>query len=155
MGTHSIDQVAPEIKSAENGMVKVERRTISGSIFHGVGSIVNVGMTGYDIKQESETDFNKKTNTLEKTSDIVVDITKNGEKFFVDNAIFDVGIALAPETFGASVFLAVGSAVINDYAVDHIAAGAKSLVRKTEKVEKKAENSVVRTVNKVAHLFGF
>ena len=61
-------------------------------------------MTGYDIETESETDFNKKTNTLEKTSDIAIDITKNGEKFFVDNAIFDVGIALAPETFGASVF---------------------------------------------------
>ena len=52
-------------------------------------------------------------------------------------------------------FLAMGASVVNDYAADHIAAGAKSLVRKTEKVEKKAEHSVVRTVNKVAHFFGF
>ena len=49
----------------------------------------------------------------------------------------------------------MGASVINDYAADHIATGAKSLVRKTEKVEKKAERSVVRTVNKVAHFFGF
>ena len=136
-------------------MVKVERRTIAVSIFHGVGSIVNVGMTGYDIEKESETDFNKKTNTLEKSSDIVVDVTKNGEKFFVDNAIFDVGLAAAPEPLGGLILVAMAASVVNNYAADHIAAGAKSLVRKTEKVEKKAEYSVVRTVNKVAHFFGF
>ena len=90
-----------------------------------------------------------------KTSDIVVDITKKGEKFFVDNAIFDVGLAAAPATFGGSLVIAMAASVIHNYAADHIAAGAKSLVRKTEKVEKKAEHSVVRTVNKVAHSLVF
>ena len=92
---------------------------------------------------------------MEKTSDIAIDITKDGEKFFVDNAIIDAGIALSAETLGGSLILAMGASVVNDYMADNIAAGAKSLVRKTEKVEMKAEHSVVRTVNKVAHFFGF
>ena len=47
----------------------------------------------------------------------------------VDHAIVDVGIALAPETFGASVFIAMGASVVNNYMADHAAVAAKSLVR--------------------------
>ena len=42
-----------------------------------------------------------------------------------DNAIMDVGLALAPETYGLSIVAALGATVVHNMAVSHFAAELK------------------------------
>jgi hypothetical protein len=87
----------------------------------------------------------------EKISDSSIDTVKEGEEFIVDTAIADTGFALAGETFGASIVVGLGAAYVNDLVVDHVSAGAKSVVRVAEKEEKKAEHSIGKTFKKIGN----
>ncbi|CAL6292269.1 unnamed protein product [Bathycoccus prasinos] len=55
-----------------------------------------------------------------------LDAAKNAEEYVVDNAIMDVGIAAAPETFGLSLLVAGAATVLHNLAVDSIVNVAKS-----------------------------
>jgi hypothetical protein len=151
LDTHSIDQFAPTPKEIAGEVVKVERRKIAGAVLHGVGTTVNVGLGVYNWGSDLNKDVNKKSNVTEKISDSTVDTIKDGERFVVDTTIADAGFALAGETFGASIVVGLGEAYINDLVVDHVAAGAKSVVRVAEKEEKKAEHSVGKTFKKIGN----
>ena len=47
------------------------------------------------------------------------------EEFVADIAIMDVGLALAPETYGLSIVAALGATVVHNMAVSHFAAELK------------------------------
>jgi len=146
--THSIDQFAPKPAEIEGALVKSTRRTIAGSDIKFAGKlmdVVNIGYAGYLTEQDIEADVNKKnTGAVEKGLDVTVDVAKNAEELVADTAIAGAGFALAPETLGASAVLAVGTIALNDYVVDHVADGAKSLAP-----------SAKSTGNKIASFFGF
>jgi len=76
---------------------------------------------------------------------------KEEKEFVVDTAIADAGFALAGETFGWSIVVAMAGAYVNDLVVSHVAAGAKSAVRVVEKEEKKAEHSIGKTFKKIGN----
>ena len=146
LDTHHIDQFAPTPKEIAG---EVERRKIAGAVLHGVGTTVNVGLGVYNWGTGLKKDINKKgSNVTEKIADSSIDTAKEGEEFVVDTAIADTGFALAGETFGAGIVVGLGAAYVNDLVVDHVAAGAKSVVRVAERQEKKAEKSVGSTFKK-------
>ena len=66
-----------------------------------------------------------------------LDAAKNAEEYVVDNAIMDVGIAAAPETFGLSLLVAGAATVIHNLAVDSIVNVAKKGVSKIKHFFKK------------------
>ena len=72
-----------------------------------------------------------------ETAKIGLDAAKNAEEFVVDNAIMDVGIALAPETMGLSVLAAGAATVVHNLAVDGIVNFAKKGVSKIKHFFKK------------------
>jgi hypothetical protein len=112
----------------------VERRKSAGAVLHGVGTTVNVGLGvfnwGGDVKKNLS---NKKSNVTVKIADSSIDTAKEGEEFVVDTAIVDAGFGLAICTFGASIVVGLGAAYVNHLVVDHVAAGAKSVVRSAER----------------------
>jgi len=152
LDTHSIDQFAPTPKEIAGEVVKVERRKIAGAVLHGVGTTVNVGLGVYNWGTDLNKDVNKKgSNVTEKIADSSIDTVKEGEEFVVDTAIADAGFALAAETFEASIVLDLGAAYVNDLVIDHVAAGAKTVVRVAERQEKKAEHSIGKTFKKIGN----
>ena len=52
-------------------------------------------------------------------------MTSQTEEFVADNALMDVGLALAPETYGLSIVAALGVTAIHNLAVSHFAAELK------------------------------
>ena len=72
-----------------------------------------------------------------ETAKIGLDAAKNAEEYVVDNAIMDVGIAAAPETFGLSLLAAGAATVIHNLAVDSIVNVAKKGVSKIKHFFKK------------------
>jgi len=111
--THSIDNFAPTPKEVVGDVVKVERRTLAGSIVKGAGHIAGVGMSAYAFAEDV-----KKDNTA---ADVAVDAGKQVEEYVVDGEILTAGLALAPETMGLSVVASVGLVVINDLVAEHTA----------------------------------
>ena len=146
--THPINQFKPKPVEIEGALVKSTRRTIAGSVVKSAGKlldVVNVGYAGYLTEQDIEADVNKKdAGAAEKAFDVSVDVGKNAEMFVADNAIADLGLALMPETFGASAVISLGAIAINDYVIDNVADEAKSLA-----------HSAKKTGNKIASFFGF
>ena len=107
--------------------------------------VVNVGYAAYVLETDVQRDLqNKNTNALEKVFDVSIDVAKNAEKFAVDNALADAGIAGMGETFGLSAVAAIGAIAVNDFIADHVAEEAKSLAHTVEK-----------TGRKIKHFFGF
>ena len=155
---HSIDQFAPTPKEVEGAIIKAERRTLAGSVVKSAGKLLEVANyagAAYTAELDIQADLKNSSNALEKVFDIGIDTAKNAEKFAVDNAIADVGLGLAGETFGASAVVAMGAIAVNDFVADHVAVEAKKVVRQAEKVEKSVEHTVVKTAKKIGHFFGF
>lgn len=117
-----------------------------------MGTTVNVGLGVYNWGTDVKNDFNNKgSNVTEKIADSSIDTAKEDEEFVVDTAIADTGFALAGETFVASIVVGLGAAYVNDLVVDHVAAGAKSVVRVAERQEKKTEHSIGKTFKKTGN----
>ena len=157
--THSIDQFAPKPTEIKGALIKAERRTLAGSVVKSTGKlleIANVGYAVYEAGKEIDDDLNNKdSNALEKVFDVGIDTTKNVEKFVVDNTIADIGLGLAGETLGASVVVSIGAIMVNDFVTDHVADGAKSVVRQGEQVTESVMNTVEKAANNIKHFFGF
>ena len=100
VGAHSIDQFAPEIESvASSGLVTVERNTMLSSVKKSAGSIIALGITAYDTAKEMKED-RATGDGLQKAAKQTITVAEQTEEFVADNAIMDVGLALAPETYG-------------------------------------------------------
>ena len=135
--THSIDQFAPTPKSIEGGLVKVERRTLAGSVVKGAGHIAGVGLTAYNFAEDVKKD---------KTAmDVGVDVVKTGEEYVVDGEIIAGGLALAPETMGLSLVASLGMVVVNDLVAEHTADVVK---KDLPRVLNKTGNSISRWFKK-------
>ena len=125
VGAHSIEQFAPEIESvASTGLVTVERNTMLSSVKKSAGSIIALGITAYDTAKEMKED-RKTGDELQKAAKQTITAAEQTEEFVADNAIMDVGLALAPETYGLSIVAALGATVIHNMAVSHFAAELK------------------------------
>ena len=111
--THSIDNFAPTPKEIAGDVVKVERRTLAGSVVKGAGHIAGVGMSAYQFAEDVKSD--------RTAADVAVDAGKIAEEYVVDGEILTAGIALAPETMGLSVVVSLGAVVINDLVAEHAA----------------------------------
>jgi hypothetical protein len=111
--THSIDNFAPTPKEIAGDVVKVERRTLAGSVVKGAGHIAGVGMSAYQFAEDVKSD--------RTAADVAVDAGKIAEEYVVDGEILTAGIALAPETMGLSVVASLGAVVINDLVAEHVA----------------------------------
>ena len=125
VGAHSIDQFAPEIESvASTGLVTVERNTMLSSVKKSAGSVIALGITAYDTAKEMKED-RKTGDGLQKAAKQTITAAEQTEEFVADNAIMDVGLALAPETYGLSIVAALGVTAIHNLAVSHFAAELK------------------------------
>ena len=111
--THSIDNFAPTPKEIAGDVVKVERRTLAGSVVKGAGHIAGVGMSAHQFAEDVKSD--------RTAADVAVDAGKIAEEYVVDGEILTAGIALAPETMGLSVVVSLGAVVINDLVAEHAA----------------------------------
>ena len=119
VGVHSLEQFTPEIESVSQGMVEVERNTLSSSIKNSVGSTINAGMTAYQIGTDIERDL-KEGDAIDKGGAIVADVGKDVEESIADDAIMTTGLALAPETMGLSVVVGLGAVVIHNMVADKV-----------------------------------
>jgi hypothetical protein len=120
-------------------------------------------MFAYDTEQDFEKD-QKANTTIEMLVYEAVDVSKEVYKTISDNAIMDTFIALAGETFGASIIIGMGVTILNDYVADHAAIEAKKLVGETEnlavtvntkinKVEKIVEHTVGKSLKSIGRKF--
>ena len=134
--THSVDNFAPTPKEIAGDVVKVERRTLAGSIVKGAGHVAGVGLTAYQFAEDV-----KKDNTV---ADVAVDTGKIAEEYVVDGEILTAGLALAPETFGLSVVASVGLVVINDLVAEHAADYVKQEIPKVGQTLKQTGKKVGR-----------
>ena len=139
--THSIDNFAPTPKEVVGDVVKVERRTLAGSIVKGAGHIAGVGMGVYSFAEDV-----KKDNTA---TDVAVDAGKQVEEYVVDGEILTAGLALAPETMGLSVVASVGLVVINDLVAEHTADYVKKEIPKVGETLKDTGKKVGRWFKKI------
>jgi len=125
VGAHSIEQFAPEIESvASTGLVTVERNTMLSSVKKSAGSVIALGITAYDTAKEMKQD-RATGDEIQKAAKQTITVAEQTEEFVADNAIMDVGLALAPETYGLSIVAALGATVIHNLAVSHFAAELK------------------------------
>ena len=125
VGAHSIEQFAPEIESvASSGLVTVERNTMLSSVKKSAGSVIALGITAYDTAKEMKQD-RATGDEIQKAAKQTITVAEQTEEFVADNAIMDVGLALAPETYGLSIVAALGATVIHNLAVSHFAAELK------------------------------
>ena len=89
--THSIDQFHPTPKEVVGDVVKVERRTLAGSVVKGAGHIAGVGMSAYQFAEDVKSD--------KTAADVAVDAGKIAEEYVVDGEILTAGLAGA-QTMG-------------------------------------------------------
>ena len=124
---HSLEQFTPPIRSAENGLVQVERNSLRASLLKSSSALVGVAAQGYFLEKDIEEDV--KTGTkAEKTAKVSIDVLKNAEQFTVDTMIMDGAILLAPETMGLSLVVGLGLAFANDLISGAIAEEAKEML---------------------------
>jgi hypothetical protein len=110
-------------------------------------------MFAYDVEQDFEKDQKAKT-TFEMLGYEAVDVGKEVYKTISDNAIMDTSIALAGETFGASIIVGMGVTIVNDFVADHAAIEAKKLVDETEKLAVKGIKKINKVEKSVEHTVG-
>ena len=134
--THSIDQFHPKPSEIVGDIVKVERRTLSGSIAKSAGHIVGAATTVYQVAQDVKRDKN--------VSEVAVDLAKTGEEYVVDGELLAAGIALAPETLGLSVVASLGAVIVNDLVTEHTASFVKDELPKLSESLKRTGNKVGR-----------
>ena len=96
------------------------------SVKKSAGSIIALGITAYDTAKEMKED-RKTGDGLQKAAKQTITVAEQTEEFVADNAIMDVGLALAPETYGLSIVAALGATVVHNMAVSHFAAELKEL----------------------------
>ncbi|CAL6368541.1 unnamed protein product [Bathycoccus prasinos] len=95
------EQFAPTVEEElGKGMVRCERNTLVSSFKNSLGPAVNVGAQAYSAGKDFQQDIKEGGGVGVETAKIGLDAAKNAEEYVVDNAIMDVGIAAAPETFG-------------------------------------------------------
>ena len=139
--THSIENFAPTPKEVVGDVVKVERRTLAGSVVKGAGHIAGVGMSAYQFAEDVKSD--------KTAADVAVDAGKIAEEYVVDGEILTAGLALAPETMGLSVVASLGAVVINDLVAEHTADYVKEEIPKVGDAFKKTGNKVGRWFKKL------
>ncbi|CAL6396255.1 unnamed protein product [Bathycoccus prasinos] len=127
VSTHSLEQFTPAVEEElGKGMVRCERNTLVSSFKNSLGPAVNVGAQAYSAGKDFQQDIKEGGGIGVETAKIGLDAAKNAEEYVVDNAIMDVGIAAAPETFGLSLLVAGAATVLHNLAVDSIVNVAKS-----------------------------
>jgi hypothetical protein len=138
VSTHSLEQFTPAVEEElGKGMVRCERNTLVSSFKNSLGPAVNVGAQAYSAGKDFQQDIKEGGGVAVETAKIGLDAAKNAEEYVVDNAIMDVGIAVAPETFGLSLLVAGAATVIHNLAVDSIVNVAKKGVSKIKHFFKK------------------
>ena len=139
--THSIDNFAPTPKEIAGDVVKVERRTLAGSVVKGAGHIAGVGMSAYQFAEDVKSD--------RTAADVAVDAGKIAEEYVVDGEILTAGLALAPETMGLSVVVSLGAVVINDLVAEHAADYVQEEIPKVGETLKNTGRKVGRWFKKL------
>ena len=138
VSTHSLEQFSPAVEEElGKGLVRCERNTIVSTFKNSLGPAINVGAQAYSASKDFKQDIKEGGGVGVETAKIGLDAAKNAEEFVVDNAIMDVGIALAPETMGLSVLAAGAATVVHNLAVDGIVNFAKKGVSKVKHFFKK------------------
>ena len=122
------NSLPPPLEEVGKGLVRVERNTIVSTFKNSLGPAVNVGVQAYSAGKDFKQDIKEGGGVAVETAKIGLDTAKNVEEYVVDNAIMDIGIALAPETMGLSVLLAGGATILHNLAVDGIVNVAKNTV---------------------------
>ncbi|CAL6414461.1 unnamed protein product [Bathycoccus prasinos] len=113
VSTHSLEQFAPTVEEElGKGMVRCERNTLVSSFKNSLGPAVNVGAQAYSAGKDFQQDIKEGGGIGVETAKIGLDAAKNAEEYVVDNAIMDVGIAAAPETFGLSLLVAGAATMV-------------------------------------------
>ena len=139
--THSIENFAPTPKEIAGDVVKVERRTLAGSVVKGAGHIAGVAMSGYQFAEDVKSD--------KTAADVAVDAGKIAEEYVVDGEILTAGLALAPETMGLSVVASLGAVVINDLVAEHVADYVQEEIPKVGETLKNTGRKVGRWFKKL------
>ena len=139
--THSIDNFAPTPKEVVGDVVVAERRTLAGSVVKGAGHIAGVGLTAYSFAEDV-----KKDNSV---VEVAVDAGKQAEMYVVDTEIMTAGLALAPETMGASVVVAMGATIINDMMASHTADYVKEEIPEVKQAFKETGKKIGRFFKKL------
>ena len=138
VSTHSLEQFSPAVEEElGKGLVRCERNTIVSTFKNSLGPAINVGAQAYSASKDFKQDIKEGGGVAVETAKIGLDTAKNAEEFVVDNAIMDVGIAAAPETFGLSLLAAGAATVIHNLAVDSIVNVTKKGVSKIKHFFKK------------------
>ena len=84
------------------------------SVKKSAGSVIALGITAYDTAKEMKQD-RATGDEIQKAAKQTITVAEQTEEFVADNAIMDVGLALAPETYGLSIVAALGATVIHNH----------------------------------------
>ncbi|CAL6320160.1 unnamed protein product [Bathycoccus prasinos] len=144
VSTHSLEQFTPAVEEElGKGMVRCERNTLVSSFKNSLGPAVNVGAQAYSAGKDFQQDIKEGGGVAVETAKIGLDAAKNAEEYVVDNAIMDVGIAAAPETFGLSLLVAGAATIVHNLAIDSIVNVAKSTVNHSHHDDLRVDDELV------------